>query len=308
MAVPEQVEPVPGHLEPDETAPAQDFAADVAVITGAGSGIGRATAEYIARRGAAIVVNDLDGDAAELTVNALASLGARAVAVVGSVADSAVADELIETAVAEFGHVDIVVNNAGGGQGGRLVDLTDEQIRADIESHLLGTIWVTRAALRVMGPADTGRIVNTASSAGAFGIPEVGGYAAAKAGIIGFTKATALEVAKSGVAINAIAPIASTRLAAGFFKRYSSLDQSRYRVESIPPVTAFLASRACPLNGELISIAAGRAARIFTGTASGHLDPHADHHDIAAHLDAIMSTEHPVIPRSAFDEFLLIEV
>jgi NAD(P)-dependent dehydrogenase (short-subunit alcohol dehydrogenase family) len=308
MAVPEQVarEPVPyGH---DETIPAQDFAGDVAVITGAGAGIGRATAGYLAARGAAVVVNDIDAASAELAVTTIVAAGGRALAVAGSVADPAVADELVASAVSEYGRVDIVVSNAGGGHRGPLVDLTDDQIRADIDTHLFGTIWVTRAALRAMLTADSGRIVTTASAAGAFGIPDVGGYAAASAGIIGFTKATALEVARTGVAINAIAPIADTRLASGFFRQDSPFDRQRYRVECIPPVTAFLASRGCSLNGELISIAAGRAARIFTSTASGHLEPHADHNDIAAHIDSIMSTEHPVIPRSAFDEFLLIEV
>lgn len=286
----------------------QDFANHVAIITGAGAGIGRATAEYLAARGASVVVNDLNASAARETVASIGDAGGTAVAVSGSVKDPALADELTSVALAQFGSLDIVVNNAGSGHAGPLVDLTDDELRSDIETHLMGTIWLTRAALRVMLPAHSGRIVNTASTVGAFGLPKIAGYAAAKAGIIGFTKAIALEAAGSGVGINAIAPVADTRLADGFFRSNPRLNRDRYQVSCVPPVTAYLASRACDLTGELLSVAAGRIARVFMSTAAGHFDPHADHDQVNANIEAIMLSDHAVIPRSALDEFLLIEV
>jgi NAD(P)-dependent dehydrogenase (short-subunit alcohol dehydrogenase family) len=286
----------------------RDFDGQVGIVTGAGRGIGRAVALYLARCGASLVINELDEAVGIDTVIAIEQLGGNATLLVGSVAESSTATGLVGQAHDAYGRLDIVVNNAGGHAAGPLVALTEEQITAVIGTHLMGSIFLSRAALPAMKQQGYGRIVNMSSSAGAFGLPQASVYAAAKAGVVGFTKALAQEVGGSGIAVNAVAPLADTTLAAGFFDAYPHLNRSLYRAELVAPAVAYLCSRGCALRGELLSVAAGRVARIFTATAPGLLDTAADHHDIGRQLAAILATDHFVIPTSALDEFLMIEV
>jgi NAD(P)-dependent dehydrogenase (short-subunit alcohol dehydrogenase family) len=285
-----------------------DFVGQVAIVTGAGRGIGRAVALYLARAGAALVINELDESLGVETVGAIEQIGGSATLVVGSVANAATAPALVARAIETFGRLDIVVNNAGGHAAGPLVALSDDQIAGVIGTHLMGSIMLTRAVLPAMKQQRYGRIVNMASSAGAFGLPQASVYAAAKAGVIGFTKALALEVAGVDIRVNSVAPLADTTLAAGFFDAYPHLNRSLYRAELVAPAVAYLCAGSCALNGELLSVAAGRVARIFTATAPGLFDSAADHLEIGRQLHQIMATDHFVIPTSALDEFLMIEV
>ncbi len=285
-----------------------DFDQKVALITGAGAGLGRAYAHYLAARGARVVINDIDEARARETAAAIAQTGETATAVGGSVAASTTADAMVAAAVDTYGRLDILINNAGNSAAAELTRLTDDQIRSLIDVHLLGTMWVTRAALREMRRTGAGRIVNTASGVGAFGLAYTTPYGAAKAGIIGFTRSLALVVASTGIRANAIAPIACTGMSDGFFRAHPELDRERYTAEAVAPAVAYLCHDSCVLNGELLSIAAGRVARIFVGTAAGHLDPEADHVEIGRRIERIMSIDHPLVPHSALDELLLIEV
>jgi len=187
----------------------------VAVVTGSGRGLGRAYAVALARAGAAVVVNDLDGDAAQETVAAVAADGGRAVAEVCAVGDTAAADALVARAVAEFGRLDVMVTNAGVLRDRVLWKMTDEDFDVVTHTHLRGTFTCARAAaLQMRAQESGGRIVVVGSPAGQRGNFGQTNYAAAKAGIVAFARTWAMELARSEVTVNAIVPTAWTRMTA----------------------------------------------------------------------------------------------
>jgi NAD(P)-dependent dehydrogenase (short-subunit alcohol dehydrogenase family) len=178
-----------------------------AVITGAGSGIGRAIALRFAAEGARIVIAELNEANGKETARAIQSQGGEAMAITTDVGNSASVTQLFQTIDAQGWGVDILVNNAG--QGGTLTpihQLTDDAWQEMLATHLNGTFYCSREALNRMMPNKTGAIINIASVAGLAGMPMGVSYSAAKAGIIGFTKAAGKEVARFGIRINAIAP------------------------------------------------------------------------------------------------------
>ncbi|HEX4947721.1 MAG TPA: SDR family NAD(P)-dependent oxidoreductase [Blastocatellia bacterium] len=178
-----------------------------AVITGAGSGIGRAIALRFAAEGARIIIAELNEANGTETAHLIQAQGGAAMAVTTDVSDPASVAQLFQAIDAQGWSVDILVNNAG--QGGTLTplhQLTDEAWQAMLATHLNGTFYCSRAALNRMIPNQTGAIINIASVAGLAGMPMGASYSAAKAGIIGFTKAAGKEVARFGIRINAIAP------------------------------------------------------------------------------------------------------
>jgi 3-oxoacyl-[acyl-carrier protein] reductase len=178
----------------------------VAVVTGAGSGIGRAIAEKLASDGERVVVNDLKGEAADEVVAGIKESGGAAVAAPGDVSDPESVDRMVEAAREAYGPPEILVNNAGYGQQKLFVDLTVEDFDRMIAVHLRGTFLCTRAVLPEMLSRGRGIIVNIASQLGQIGGVELSHYSAAKAGIIGLTKALAREVSAQGVRVNAVAP------------------------------------------------------------------------------------------------------
>jgi NAD(P)-dependent dehydrogenase (short-subunit alcohol dehydrogenase family) len=187
----------------------------VAVVTGSGRGLGRAYAVALARAGAAVVVNDLDGDAAQETVAAVAADGGRAVAEVCAVGDTAAADALVARAVAEFGRLDVMVTNAGLLRDRVLWKMTDEDFDVVTHTHLRGTFTCARAAAVHMRAQESGgRIVVVGSPAGQRGNFGQTNYAAAKAGIVAFARTWAMELARSEITVNAIVPTAWTRMTA----------------------------------------------------------------------------------------------
>jgi 3-oxoacyl-[acyl-carrier protein] reductase len=178
----------------------------VTVVTGAGSGIGRAVAEKLAKDGERVVVNDLNGESAEEVVARIKESGGEAVAAAGDVSDPEAVQQITAAAREAYGPPEILVNNAGFLQQKRFVDLTVEDFDRMIAVHLRGTFLCTRAVLPDMLSRGHGIIVNVASQLGQIGGVELCHYSAAKAGIIGLTKALAREVSAQGVRVNAVAP------------------------------------------------------------------------------------------------------
>ena len=233
----------------------------VAVVTGAGRGIGRQFALELAAQGAAVVVNDLgvslrgdaeEEDAATSVCREIESAGGRAVPSPESVTDFAAAERIIATAVDSFGRIDILVNNAGIVRDRTLVKMDESDFDAVIATHLKGAFNCTRHAAPLMKEAGYGRIVNVTSSAGLRGNFGQTNYGAAKAGLMGMTFVWALELAKSGITVNAIAPAGATRMTAALVGDADADVDPRLDPAMNAPLVAFLASdRAGHVNGQL---------------------------------------------------------
>jgi NAD(P)-dependent dehydrogenase (short-subunit alcohol dehydrogenase family) len=178
----------------------------VALVTGAGSGIGRAIAEKLAKSGERVVVNDLRGEAADEVVAGIKESGGEASSAPGDVSDVEDVDRIVTAAREAYGSPEVLVNNAGFLQQKRFVDLTVEDFDRMIAVHLRGTFLCTRAVLPEMLSRGSGIIVNVASQLGQIGGVELCHYSSAKAGIIGLTKSLAREVSAQGVRVNAVAP------------------------------------------------------------------------------------------------------
>ena len=206
----------------------------VAVVTGSGRGLGRAYAVALARAGAAVVVNDLDGAAADETVAAVAGAGGRAVADAHPVGASETADALVARAVDEFGRLDAMVTNAGLLRDKVLWKMTDEDFDLVVRTHLRGTFTCARAAaIRMREQGEGGRIVVVGSPAGQRGNFGQTNYAAAKAGIAAFARTWALELARSEITVNAIVPTAWTQMTASI-PLYAPLAERVERGEPLP--------------------------------------------------------------------------
>ena len=183
----------------------------VAVVTGSGRGLGLAYAEALAGAGAAVVVNDIDADAAEHAVRRIRQLGGSAVAEVVAVGSTDAADQLVDRAVSAFGHLDVMVTNAGILRDRVLWKMTDEDFDAVVEVHLRGTFTCARAAaVQMRAQGSGGRLILAASPAGQRGNFGQTNYASAKAGIAAMARTWALELAKAGITANAIVPVAAT--------------------------------------------------------------------------------------------------
>ncbi|GAF50315.1 SDR family oxidoreductase [Rhodococcus wratislaviensis] len=271
----------------------------VAIVTGAGNGLGRSHALELARRGARVVVNDLGGSlhgdgqstgAAQAVVDEITALGGTAVANRDSVATEEGGRAIVQTALDEFGRLDILINNAGILRDKAFHKMDGPMIDAVIDVHLKGTLFVTQPAFRVMREAGYGRIVNTSSASGLFGNFGQANYGAAKAGIAGLTRVLALEGAAYGITANAIAPIAATRMTAGLLGDLAA----RVTPESVSPVVAFLAHEDCPVSGGVYSVAGGRVAKVFVGETSGSVLDELTAEAVRDHLSEIedQSTYH----------------
>ena len=200
--------------------PQLEFNGDVVIVTGAGSGLGRAHALELARRGARIVVNDLGADpsgtgassaTALATVEAIRKEGGEAVANPDSVATPEGGRAIVQTALDTWGRVDAVVHNAGFSQDNHFEDMTVAEVRAVVDVHLLGCFFVAQPAYAAMKDNGGGRMVFTTSTAGLLGAPLMSNYAAAKMGVVGFTRSLALEGQQYGIKANALSPGALTR-------------------------------------------------------------------------------------------------
>ncbi|MDF1606508.1 SDR family NAD(P)-dependent oxidoreductase [Nocardioides sp. YIM 152315] len=287
------------------------FEGKVAIVTGAGRGLGRSHALLLAERGAAVVVNDLGGaldgsggsaEPAEAVAAEIRASGGRAVADDHDVASAAGAVAIVDSALEHFGQIDVVVNNAGV-TGGRksFADLSPDEFAAVLGPHLLGTANVTRAAWPAMASRGRGRVVNTTSGVGLWGMSHASAYAAAKMGIVGLTVSLAHEGAEAGIAVNAVAPIARTRMADGVF---GSLDP-HLDPSLVSSVVAYLAHDECTLSGRVLSAGAGRVAEVFIGTGPGLFDAALTPEELQTHVDRARDRTAYTVPDSAMAEVAL---
>jgi len=245
----------------------------VAIVTGAGGGLGRAYALALAQAGAPVVVNDvgatLEGGeasdpAAGSVVREIRAAGGRALSIIESVTDPLGVRRMFQEAIAAFGGVDILVNNAGIVRSRAIVDMSDDDFDAVVAVHLRGTFLCTREALRGMRASGRGgRIINTTSGRAYYGhSPGTANYAAAKGGIISLTGVTAAEGKEFGVTCNAVSPLARTRMSAEYLAgdEDPALDPS-----AVAPLVVFLASaEAAAITGEVFRAARGEISVVRT--------------------------------------------
>jgi len=185
----------------------------VAIVTGSGAGLGAAYAKALAAAGAAVIVNDVSADAANAVVAEITTAGGRATAVIAPVGSAEAAQQLVDTAVTEFGRLDILVNNAGILRDKSLLKMTDEDFDLVINVHLRGTFTATRAAFAYFKEHEVaGRIISIGSPTGQRGNFGQTNYAAAKSGIVGMTRTWAIEMKKAGVTANVVVPVAATAM------------------------------------------------------------------------------------------------
>jgi NAD(P)-dependent dehydrogenase (short-subunit alcohol dehydrogenase family) len=278
----------------------------VAVVTGAGRGLGREHALALAARGAKVVVNDIGGvggtggNPADDVVAEIAGLGGEAVADHHPVDTAAAA--VIATAVDTYGRLDVLVNNAGISHGGMFDKLTPEQFDRMLDVHLRGTIAVLRAAWPHLA-ATSGRVVNTSSNS-TFGVVGTSHYITAKAGVFGLTRALALDGRAHGIKVNAIMPIAYTRMTAAIpDETFRSFLEENFTADKVAPFVVWLASEDVPVSGEVFSVGGGHAARVVYGVTLGANA--ATPEGYAEQVGALLDREGYVVPRDATEEVLL---
>lgn len=303
-----------------------DFTGQVVVVTGAGGGLGSAFCREFAARGAAVVANDLGGDAtgsgtstgyADAVVRELTDGGARAIANYDSVATEAGGAAIIAAALSAFGRVDAVISNAGNQRNGAFGSLTEDDIEAVLAVHLKGAFFVCQPAYRAMVEQGYGRIVLVGSQSGIFGNPFRANYGAAKTAMIGLMNVIAQE-APAGIAVNTLFPNASGgRLGATPLEQRPDIEflkaageRSRHYIEGmkpefVAPMAAYLASRQCTTSQNMYSVLGGKYSRLFVGLTQGWYVPGAEPpsaEEVSAKLPVIDDTAGYARPLSGLDE------
>jgi NAD(P)-dependent dehydrogenase (short-subunit alcohol dehydrogenase family) len=293
-----------------------EFQDRVAVITGAGGGLGRSHALLLASRGAAVVVNDLggsvggegsDASAADTVVAEIRGAGGEAVAEHSSVADPDGAAAIVRKAMDEYGRIDILVNNAGILRDRSFANMAVDEIEAVLDVHLRGGFFVTRAAFPIMKEQAYGRIIMTASASGVIGNFGQSNYGAAKMGLVGLMNVLKLEGAKYNIKVNTIAPIARTRMTMELLGDSAAF----FDPESVSPAVAYFASEGCEVTGETWSVGGGQVSRFFVGLTDGFFKHPASEgrltiEDIEENLGDIRAEEAYIVPFSSQDEFAKI--
>ena len=290
------------------------FDGRVAIITGAGGGLGRTYALDLAKRGAQVVVNDLGGAAdgtgagtsmADTVVKEITEAGGSAVANYDSVSTPEGGEAIIKTALDSFGKVDIVINNAGILRDKTFAKLSPEELEIVLDVHLKGAFFVSQPAFRVMKENSYGRLIFTASAAGIFGNFGQTNYGAAKMGLVGLSNVLAQEGAKYNIKSNVVAPIAFTRMTESLLGAAAKA----LGPECVTPLTVFLASEACDITHEIYSVGGGRFARIFVGLCPGWTKGPAavaSAEEVRDQMDQIRNPEGYIIPGGISDEMAVI--
>jgi len=289
-----------------------NFEGRVAIVTGAGGGIGRGYALELARRGAKVVVNDLGGardgtgasDAAQTVVDEILSAGGTAMANGGNVTDAAQMEEMVARAKEAWGGVHILINNAGILRDKSFAKMTMEEFRLVVEVHLNGSANVTKAVWETMREQNYGRILMTASSTGLYGNFGQSNYGAAKLGLAGFARTLYLEGAKYNVRVNTIAPVAATRMTEDVLPP-DMLDV--FAPEKVAPAALYLVSEDAPTN--VIMSAGGGAYQVayITLTQGTVLPPEEQTPEgIAAAWDRITDRTGEIVPQNGLEQAMMI--
>ncbi len=302
------------------------FDDQVAVITGAGGGLGMHHALLLASRGARVVVNDTggsvtgagaDSDAASAVVEEIRRRGGLAVADTHSVATPEGGQAIIDSALSAWGRVDILINNAGIVRDAAFEDMTADRLDPLIDVHLKGAFHVTVPAWKLMREQRYGRILHTCSAAGLLGAERMSNYGAAKTGLVGLTRVLAAEGADRDIKVNAIAPIAYTRMLAQSLEGAGAQDDPAAQAilddlvvqylqkldpALVAPVAAFLTHRDCPISGEIYTVGAGHVARFFIGRTKGFYSPALSPEQVRDHLDEIRDETGYSVPAGPGDE------
>ena len=303
------------------------FDDDVVIVTGAGRGLGREYALAFAGRGAAVVVNDPgreksdDGSerlVAEMVVEEILAAGGLAVADAKSVTTREGATAIVQTALDTFGKLTVLVNNAGIITFAAIADISDEDWRAMQSVTLDGAFYMCAAAWPHMAAQGYGRIVNTTSNAGFAGNETLGAYGTAKLAIAGLTKCAAQDAIGTGIHVNAVAPMAVTRMnREAFFDGKQSLganwqaDISAGKVPMGPPsivapTVLWLAHSDTELNGEIFSSSSGKVARVSFVVGEGYFDPDHTPENLAQNAERIRTLGNYLEPTSTGEELAVI--
>jgi NAD(P)-dependent dehydrogenase (short-subunit alcohol dehydrogenase family) len=294
----------------DHSSDALGFDGKVAIITGAGGGLGRQHALALASRGALVVVNDLGGavdgtgsdkGAAERVVDEIRAAGGEAVADTNSVATPEGGDAIVQTAIDAFERVDIVINNAGILRDKSFHNMSPDLMNPVFDVHLKGAFHVTQPAWVRMREQGYGRIISTSSAAGLFGNFGQTNYGAAKMGLVGFTRVMAVEGAKYNVKANAIAPLALTRMTEDIMGALGDkLDPAL-----VSPLVTYLAHESCEPTGRVFSVGGGRVAEVFLGETQGWASPTLTPEDVRNQWSTITDREGYAVPSNLAEETAL---
>jgi NAD(P)-dependent dehydrogenase (short-subunit alcohol dehydrogenase family) len=281
----------------------------VAVVTGAGSGLGREYALLLAARGARVLVNNR---AAETVQPAVPSPAERVASQIREAGGDAIADDhsvesadggraIVEHALRDFGRLDILINNAGGIADKSFRNMTAEAFENVIDVHLLGAFYTASPAWAVMRDQGYGRILNVTSAAGLLGNFGQSNYGAAKMGLVGLTKTLAVEGKKYNIHVNALAPMARTKMTESLLDEDVRLDPGQ-----VAPVACYLVHETCPATGEVYSAGGGRFARYFIGVTQGYYQHVLDIESVRDHFDRASSSDGYLEPRAPEAELAII--
>jgi NAD(P)-dependent dehydrogenase (short-subunit alcohol dehydrogenase family) len=284
----------------------------VAIVTGAGNGLGRAYALELARRGARIVVNDLGvtldgnrkcGTAAEAVVQEIFKLGGEAISNEGSVTDAAAMTAMVAEANSRWGRVDILINNAGILRDKTFAKMTIEDFRAVVEVHLMGSVICTKAVWDLMRKQNYGRILMTTSSTGLYGNFGQSNYGAAKLGLVGLMNTLAIEGAKFNIRVNTIAPAAATRMTQNILPPETV---AKLATATVVPAAIYLVSDEAPTKVILAAGGGGFERAHITLTQGIHVDTeNMSPETVAAQFAAISSREGEIVPDNSSGQSLV---
>jgi NAD(P)-dependent dehydrogenase (short-subunit alcohol dehydrogenase family) len=286
----------------------------VAIVTGAGGGLGREYALELGRRGAMVVVNDLGGavdgsgssqSAADVVVEQIKALGGDAIASYDSVATREGGAAIVQAALDSFGGIDIVINNAGILRDKSFGNMTLDEVDAVLDVHLRGAFHVSHPAFKVMKERGYGRFVHTTSASGLFGNFGQVNYGAAKAGLVGLSNVLAIEGAKYNIKSNAVAPTARTRMTEDILGPFVDM----FDPAQVMPMVVYLCSEQNELTHEIFTVGGGRYGRVFIGTNTGWFSgqgvvPTVE--EVGDHLPEIRDISEYLVPGDINEELMIL--